>query len=106
MNTIDITSELRRFEGHLEHNPRTIFSAKFGDGKTYFLQEYMQRHKMDTLFIVLHPINYSVATNEDVFEYIKRDILVELSKHEEFKEVDWRTVGKDFFSVNTFLEVS
>lgn len=106
MTTIDITSELSRFERHLENNPRTIFSAKFGDGKTYFLNEYMRQHKMDTLFVVLHPINYSVATNEDIFEYVKRDILVELSKEHDFKEVDWKAVAKDFFSVNTFLEVS
>ncbi len=104
MNTIDITSELRRFERHLEHNPRTIFSAKFGDGKTYFLQEYIQQHKMDTLFIVLHPINYSVATNEDVFEYVKRDILVELSKCEEFKVVDWDKVKKTLIDYDSVLE--
>ncbi len=106
MTTIDIHKELSRFERHLEHNPRTIFSAKFGDGKTYFLNEYMQQHKMDTLFIVLHPINYSVAANEDIFEYVKRDILVELSKQDEFKEVNWNAVAKEFFSVNTFLDVS
>lgn len=106
MTTIDITSELKRFAMHLEHNPRTIFSAKFGDGKTYFLKEYIDRHKYETRFIVLHPINYSVATNEDIFEYIKRDILVELAKYEEFKKVDWKAVAKEFFSVNTFLKVS
>lgn len=104
MNTIDITSELRRFEKHLEHNPRTIFSAKFGDGKTYFLKEYMRQHKLDTLFVVLHPINYSVASNEDVFEYIKRDILVELSKQPEFKEVDWDSVAKTVFNYDSILE--
>lgn len=106
MTTIDITSELKRFEKHLKNNPRTIFSAKFGDGKTYFLNAYRKKHGKDTVFIVLHPINYSVATNEDIFEYIKRDILVELSKEPEFKEVDWDKVAKEFFSVNTFIEVS
>lgn len=106
MTTIDITSELYRFELHLGHNPRTIFSAKFGDGKTYFLNEYIREHKHSARFIVLHPINYSVATNEDIFEYIKRDILVELAKYEEFKKVDWKAVAKEFFSVNTFLKVS
>lgn len=67
MTTIDITSELSRFERHLENNPRTIFSAKFGDGKTYFLNEYMQQHKMDTLFVVLHPINSSVLAYADKY---------------------------------------
>lgn len=104
MTKIDITSELRRFEMHLEHNPRTIFSAKFGDGKTYFLKEYMLQHKLDTLFVVLHPINYSVASNEDVFEYIKRDILVELSKQPVFKEVDWDSVAKTVLNYDSILE--
>lgn len=104
MTKIDISSELRRFERHLEHNPRTIFSAKFGDGKTYFLKKYMWQHKLDTLFVVLHPINYSVASNEDVFEYIKRDILVELSKQPEFKEVDWDSVAKTVFNYDAILE--
>lgn len=105
MTKIDITLELKRFEKHLKNNPRTIFSAKFGDGKTYFLNAYRKKHEKDTLFVVLHPINYSVATNEDIFEYIKRDILVELSKEPDFNDVDWDKVAKDFFSVNTFLEV-
>lgn len=104
MTTIDITSELKRFAMHLEHNPRTIFSAKFGDGKTYFLDKYMRQHQMDTLFIVLHPINYSVATNEDIFEYVKRDILVELSKTPDFKEVDWGEAAKTVFSFDSLLE--
>lgn len=106
MTTIDITSELSRFERHLENNPRTIFSAKFGDGKTYFLNEYMRQHKMDTLFVVLHPINYSVAANEDVFEYIKRDILVDLARRKEFKEVDWKEVAKTLFSYDNLLETN
>lgn len=106
MRTIDITSELVRFETHLENNPRTIFSAKFGDGKTYFLKEYIERHKENTVFIVLHPINYSVAANEDVFEYIKRDILVDLARRKEFKEVDWKEVAKTLFSYDNLLETN
>lgn len=104
MSTIDISSELERFCIHLENNQRTIFSAKFGDGKTYFLNKYIAQHEYDTLFIVLHPINYSVASNEDVFEYIKRDILVELAKQPEFKEVDWEKVKKTVFDFDNILE--
>lgn len=104
MTTIDISKELSRFERHLEHNPRTIFSAKFGDGKTYFLKEFMRQYKLRINFIVLHPINYSVATNEDIFEYVKRDILVELSKLEEFKEVDWDKVKKTLIDYDSVLE--
>ena len=104
MNAIDTTSEQVRFTRHLENNPRTIFSAKFGDGKTYFLKEYINQHKDNTLFIVLHPINYSVATNEDIFEYIKQDILIELSKEVNFNEMDWKNVAKTIFDYDTILE--
>lgn len=106
MTTIDITSELERFDTHLANNPRTIFSARFGDGKTYFLKEYIEQHKENTVFIMLHPINYSVATNEDVFEYIKRDILVELTKEPEFRNVNWKAVAQSFFNIDTLLDIN
>lgn len=106
MRTIDITSELVRFETHLENNPRTIFSAKFGDVKTYFLKKYMELHEEDTMFIVLHPINYTVAANEDVFEYIKRDILLKLSKVPEFKEVNWKEVISTILDYDNLLETN
>lgn len=106
MKEINITSELSRFEIHLENNPRTIFSAKFGDGKTYFLKQYTELHKEDALLITLHPINYSVAQNEDVFEYIKRDILVELSKQPEFRNVNWKAVAESIFNIDTLLEIN
>ena len=48
---IDIASELSRFDIHLNNNPRTIFSAKFGDGKTYFLRKYMQRESATALAV-------------------------------------------------------
>ena len=60
MKTIDISKELERFKLHLESNPQTILSAKFGDGKTYFLNEYIKQHEEDTFFVVLHPVNYVV----------------------------------------------
>lgn len=106
MKEIDVTLELKRFKTHLENNPRTIFSARFGDGKTYFLKQYTELHKEDTLFITLHPINYSVAQNEDVFEYIKRDILVELSKQPDFRNVNWKAVAKSIFNPDTLLEIN
>ncbi len=106
MRAIDITSELERFDTHLENNPRTIFSAKFGDGKTYFLKKYMERHEEDTMFIVLHPINYTVAANEDVFEYIKRDILLKLTKEPDFKEVNWKEVVSTIFDYDNLLETN
>lgn len=40
---IDITKELIAFKKHLKNNERVILSAKFGDGKTYFLDEFKER---------------------------------------------------------------
>ena len=80
MEKIDISNELVRFRDSLEEHKRLIFSAPFGDGKTYFLKEYEDKHKDKEVIIKLRPINYSVALNEDVFEYIKRDILCQLCK--------------------------
>ena len=105
MTTINITHELKRFEQHLAQNPQTILSAKFGDGKTYFLNEYIQQHEADTFFVVLHPVNYVVSPNEDIFEYIKRDILCSLVHRSEFQEIDWNDALKEVLNYDTLLEM-
>lgn len=109
MERIDITQKLKEFHQHLLHNPRTILSARFGDGKTYFLNEYFAKHQIwkdftpidnrvgseeDTYFVVLHPVNYVVAKNEDVFEYIKRDILVQLYQERKVGNIDYMALLK------------
>lgn len=104
MTTIDITHELKRFEQHLAQNPQTILSAKFGDGKTYFLNEYIHQHEADTFFVVLHPVNYVVSPNEDIFEYIKRDILCSLVHRSEFQEIDWNDALVEVLNYDTLLE--
>lgn len=104
MKTIDISHELTRFQQHLENNKQTILSAKFGDGKTYFLNEYMNQHSDDTFFVVLRPVNYIVSPNEDIFEYIKRDILCLLIHTSEFKEIDWNQVCNELFDYDNVLE--
>lgn len=104
MEIIDITNKLRDFEEHLNLNRQTIVSAKFGDGKTYFLNQYIESHKDDTFFIVLHPVNYVVSPNEDIFEYIKRDILCSLVHRAEFQETNWDEALKELFRYDTILE--
>lgn len=61
----------------LEDNDRIIFSGIFGIGKTYFLKEFFKKSEK-YIGIHLYPTNYTVSTNEDIFEYIKFDILYEL----------------------------
>ena len=82
MQHIPLDNEIARFRQHLDIAPRVIFSAKFGDGKTTFLKEFKESEVMnDYEFFTIHPINYSVAKNEDVFEYVKRDILLQLARN-------------------------
>lgn len=68
------------FKNHLddERNERVIFSGIFGIGKTYFLHDFFSIHKSEYLAINLAPVNYSVSSNEDIFQLIKYDILYEL----------------------------
>ena len=104
MEIINISNKLRDFEEHLNLNRQTIVSAKFGDGKTYFLNQYIESHKDDTFFIVLHPVNYVVSSNEDIFEYIKRDILCSLVHRAEFKETNWVDIFKGIWKSDSILE--
>lgn len=83
MDTIDISSIIADFKQVFEAESRIIFSAKFGDGKSYFLKKFMESYPKeanDYYFITLHPVNYVVEENKDVIEYIKRDILFQLLK--------------------------
>ncbi len=92
MNTIDVSSNIADFKQVFEAENRIIFSAKFGDGKSYFLNQFMKSYDKkanDYYFITLHPVNYVVEENKDVIEYIKRDILFQLIKDNrvyDFKE--------------------
>lgn len=81
MEPIDISNNINDFKQVFESESRIIFSAKFGDGKSYFLKKFMERYPKeanDCYFITLHPVNYVVEENRDVIEYIKRDILFQL----------------------------
>ena len=76
---IDIKEEKERFSSFLaeERNTNIIFSGIFGIGKTYFIHKFFHNHNNYTP-IYITPVQYSVSSNEDIFEYIKVDILFEL----------------------------
>lgn len=80
---IPIDKPIDDFLGHLEANPRTILSSKFGDGKSYFLNALKQNEtaKEKYEFLTLYPVNYQVAENRDIFELIKADMLFQLFIH-------------------------
>ena len=78
---ISIQSESARFQQFLseENNNNIIFSGIYGIGKSYFINDFFNNQHTDKFIpIVLTPVNYSVANNEDIFEYIKADILLQL----------------------------
>ncbi|ATV32010.1 hypothetical protein [Prevotella intermedia] len=83
MDNIDITEKLEEFYHHLSAADvdRTIFSAKFGDGKTEFLHQFKEKYSDEYTFYTLYPVNYQIAPNEQVMEYIKRDLLFQLIKN-------------------------
>lgn len=76
---IPIDHCIQRFALHLKSHPRTILSAKYGDGKTFFLNEFSQKANDEYEVIRLCPVSYQVVDNKDVFELIKWDILFQLA---------------------------
>lgn len=75
---IPMDGAIKEFEKHLKSHPRTILSARFGDGKSFFLAAAKKRLKNRYAFLTIYPVNYQVAENQDIFEYIKRDLLFQL----------------------------
>lgn len=78
---IDMHSPLEQFNQFISDriNSKILFSAPFGSGKSTFLNHYFNdvNHKEYNVF-TLYPVNYSVASNEDIFTYIKADLLLQL----------------------------
>lgn len=74
------TKPTETFSEHLklDDNERIIFSGRFGIGKSTFLNHYFEKEKANYNVIHLYPVNYSVLQNEDIFRYIKYDILLRL----------------------------
>ena len=75
---IPIGNELAKFWFHLRAHDRTILSARYGDGKSFFLQRFMEGEKDRYTFLTLFPVNYQVVENRDVFELIKYDLLIQM----------------------------
>jgi len=69
----------KAFEDHLKivRNKRILFSAPFGAGKSFFLTNFFERSEAH-LSLAIHPVDYAVSSNEDIFELIKFDILTGL----------------------------
>lgn len=77
---IPIDDAIEAFRHHLDAHDRTILSARFGDGKSFFLSHFMENEDVAEryTFLTIFPVNYQVTENRDIFELIKRDILLQM----------------------------
>lgn len=100
---ISISNPEAAFKDHLAlpGNTRIIFSAPFGTGKTYFLKKFFGE-KNPTVFH-LYPVNYSVSSNEDIFELVKYDLLFQLLKPYrgiQFEDIKYSISQRVFLALN------
>lgn len=77
---IPVDDAIESFRHHLDAHDRTILSASFGDGKSFFLSHFMKDENVAECykFLTIYPVNYQVTENRDIFELIKRDILLQM----------------------------
>ncbi len=98
-NMIPIEPYLKDFQQYLDANSRCILSAKFGNGKSYFVSRFINEYSKEYLFIPIYPVNYQVMDNKDIFELIKRDILIKLLSSEEINinEIELNTASLFYY---------
>lgn len=106
---ISIKNESQRFLQFLEekNNTNIIFSGIYGIGKSYFINDFFNhQHSKEYIPIILTPVNYSVANNEDIFEYIKADILLQLLEKVpcDFKNIQISTSVAAYYYINNNLD--
>lgn len=104
---IDISPELEDFNKHVEVNKNIILSAHFGDGKSYMLQKFKEKYADKYHFVTLYPVNYTIAENKDILEYIKRDIIFQLLRDGLISDTtDFSAVSASLFTaenINDFI---
>ncbi len=77
---IEIKDVMPDFKEHLslKGNDRVFFSGKFGIGKSYFLKEFFRLGEENYEVFYLLPTRYQISPNEDILDFIKYDVLVDL----------------------------
>ena len=105
---IETTAPAKEFEQHLNliGNEKIIFSGIFGIGKTYFLKQFFNQPEKYNV-VHLFPVNYTIATNEDIFKLIKYDILYDLIVEKGYDDIenDYNSISKkvDFYDIYGFI---
>lgn len=95
-----------KYHLELEDNARILFSGMYGVGKTTFIDYFFKEETQKAYFgskkyntIHLYPVNYTISTTEDIFKYIKLDILYELlTKY----ELDYSAEKLSFATIASF----
>ena len=104
--TIPIDKQIASFRHHIDCNDRILLSARFGDGKTYFLNQFKQDHH-DFIYITIYPINYQVENNTSILDLIKRDIIYQLlAKGLITDKVDFTAIYNALFDKKTLKELA
>ena len=101
---VPIDSAIQDFREHLKCHPRTILSARYGDGKTYFIDAFMKDDAVqkEFQFIKLYPVNYQVLENRDIFDVIKYDILLQMGLNDMLDEsIDVSSHDAFLYSIKT-----
>lgn len=87
---IPVDDAIDRFHNHLLSHERIVLSAKFGDGKSFFLNGFKKKCANDDNspyeFITLYPVNYQVLENKDIFELIKQDSITRIFSNSRWKK--------------------
>jgi len=82
---IPVNELFEDFKSHLDiqNNKRIFFSGRFGTGKTSFLKDFFQTYKNEYDCYHLFPVDYQISQNEDVIEFLKYDLIIELYKRDQ-----------------------
>ncbi|HKR06431.1 MAG TPA: P-loop NTPase fold protein [Bacteroidia bacterium] len=110
-NIIDLKNERSRFYEHISNNfnKRIVFSGAFGSGKTFFINDFFEKNSEDFIVFKMYPVNYSVTLNEDIFELIKYDILLNILNgyinEIEIDENISKLLSLQFFAINESYEI-
>lgn len=102
---IPVDKEITQFAQHLQTHHRTILSAKFGDGKSYFIDKFEKDKGVsaELKIVKVYPVNYQIASNTDIFTLLKYDILLQLLVNDMVSESSIRGVFLDREDGTEFL---
>lgn len=77
---VPIDEVSQKFQKHLtlDGNTRIVLSGRYGIGKSYFIRRFFELREAAYNTVFISPANYVVSNNEDIFELIKVDIIIQL----------------------------